>query len=186
MDEAAKRGLSNLLDTPSALAVWDRKETVALFEGLGVLSAEEIAARTEVELENYVMKLQIEARVLGDMVTNQVLPAVMDYQGDLLANIQGFMDVYGDAKSEGMTRAQRGILEELSAGLSATYEAMEALRAERAKVNDIEGLHEKASAYAGGVKPLMDEVRVQVDQLEKLTEDGRWPFPKLRELLFTR
>lgn len=186
VDEAAKRGLSNLLDTPSALAVWDRKETVDLFERLGVLSAEEIGARTEVELENYVMKLQIEARVLGDMVTNQVLPAVMDYQGDLLANIQGFMDVYGDAKAEGMTRAQRGILEELSAGLSATYEAMEALRAERAKVNEIEGLHEKASAYAGGVKPLMDEVRVQVDQLEKLTEDGRWPFPKLRELLFTR
>ena len=69
------------------------------------------------ELENYVMKLQIEARVLGDMVTNQVLPAVMDYQGDLLANIQGFMDVYGDSEAENMTRAQRGILEELSAGL---------------------------------------------------------------------
>jgi len=186
VEEAAERGLSNLLDTPSALAVWEQKETVALFEGLGVLSAEEIEARTEVELENYVMKLQIEARVLGDMVTNQVLPAVMDYQGDLLANIQGFMDVYGDSKAEGMTKPQRGILEELSAGLSATYASLEALRNERSKVNDIENLQEKAKAYAHVVKPLMDDVRVQVDQLEKVTEDGRWPFPKLRELLFTR
>ena len=132
------------------------------------------------------MKLQIEARVLGDMVTNQVLPAVMDYQGDLLANIQGFMDVYGDKKAEGMTRAQHGILEELSAGLSATYGALESLRKERSKVNDMDSLHDKAKAYAMTVKPLMDDVRVQVDQLEKMTEDGRWPFPKLRELLFTR
>jgi len=186
VDEAAKRGLSNLLDTPSALAVWERKETIALFEGLGILSAEEMAARTEVELENYVMKLQIEARVLGDMVTNQVLPAVMDYQSDLLANIQGFMDVYGDDTAEGMTRAQRGILEEISAGLSATYSALETLRLERSKINEMEGLHEKAKAYAGIVKPQMDDLRVQVDQLEKLTEDSRWPFPKLRELLFTR
>ena len=145
-----------------------------------------MAARTEVELENYVMRLQIEARVLGDMVTNQVLPAGMDYQGDLLANIQGFMDVYGDSDAENMTRAQRGILEELSAGLSATYAALESMRSERSKINGTEDLHQKAKGYASIVRPLMDEVRIQVDQLEKLTEDSRWPFPKLRELLFTR
>ena len=186
VDEAAKRGLSNLLDTPSALAVWERKEVVDLFDGMGVLSAEEVAARTEVELENYVMKLQIEARVLGDMVTNQVLPAVMDYQSDLLANVQGFMDVFGDSQADAMTVAQRGILEELSAGVSATYEVVNKLRTERCKVNEMDGLHAVAKGYAEVVKPLMEECRVQVDQLEKLTEDGRWPFPKLRELLFTR
>ena len=186
VDEAAKRGLSNLLDTPSALAVWDRKEVVELFDGMGVLSAEEIAARTEVELENYVMKLQIEARVLGDMVTNQVLPAVMDYQSDLLANVQGFMDVFGDNQADAMTVAQRGILEELSAGVSATYEVINKLRTERSKVNAMDDMHAVAKGYAEVVKPLMEECRVQVDQLEKLTEDGRWPFPKLRELLFTR
>lgn len=186
VDEAAKRGLSNLLDTPSALAVWDRKEVVELFDGMGVLSAEEIAARTEVELENYVMKLQIEARVLGDMVTNQVLPAVMDYQSDLLANVQGFMDVFGDNQADAMTVAQRGILEELSAGVSATYGVISKLRTERSKVNAMDDMHAVAKGYAEVVKPLMEECRVQVDQLEKLTEDGRWPFPKLRELLFTR
>lgn len=186
VDEAAKRGLSNLLDTPSALAVWERKEVVDLFDGMGVLSAEEVAARTEVELENYVMKLQIEARVLGDMVTNQVLPAVMDYQSDLLANVQGFMDVFGDNKADAMTTAQRSILEELSAGVSATYASLEAMRSERSKINEMDDLHVMAKGYAEVVKPLMEEVRIQVDQLEKLTEDGRWPFPKLRELLFTR
>ena len=186
VDEAAKRGLSNLLDTPSALAVWERKEVVDLFDGMGVLTAEEVAARTEVELENYVMKLQIEARVLGDMVTNQVLPAVMDYQSDLLANVQGFMDVFGDNKADAMTTAQRSILEELSAGVSATYASLEAMRSERSKINEMDDLHAMAKGYAEVVKPLMEEVRVQVDQLEKLTEDGRWPFPKLRELLFTR
>ena len=186
VDEAAKRGLSNLLDTPSALAVWERKEVVELFDGMGVLSAEEIAARTEVELENYVMKLQIEARVLGDMVTNQVLPAVMDYQSDLLANVQGFMDVFGDSQADAMTVAQRGILEELSAGVSATYEVVNKLRTERCRVNDMDGIHTVAKGYAEILKPLMEECRIQVDQLEKLTEDGRWPFPKLRELLFTR
>ena len=186
VEEATKRGLSNLMDTPSALAVWDRKEVVALFDTMGVLSPEEVAARTEVEFENYTMKLQIEARVLGDMVTNQVLPAVMDYQGDLLANIQGFMDVYGDSEAENMTRAQRGILEALSAGLSATYEALQSMREERSKINKMDDLKSKAEGYAHVVRPLMDEVRIQVDQLEKLTEDSRWPFPKLRELLFTR
>jgi len=186
VDEAVRRGLSNLLDTPSALAVWEREEVIELFDGMGVLSTEEIAARTEVELENYVMRMQIEARVLGDMVTNQVLPAVMDYQCDLLANVQGFMDVYGESKSDGMTYAQRSILEELSAGLSATYTTLESLRAERSKVNEMDDLHAVAKGYAEVVKPLMEEVRIQVDQLEKLTEDGRWPFPKLRELLFTR
>ena len=186
VDEATKRGLSNLLDTPSALAVWERKEVVDLFDGMGVLSAEEVAARTEVELENYVMKLQIEARVLGDMVTNQVLPAVMDYQSDLLANVQGFMDVFGDNKADAMTTAQRSILEELSAGVSATYASLEAMRSERSKINEMDDLHAMAKGYAEVVKPLMEEVRIQVDQLEKLTEDGRWPFPKLRELLFTR
>lgn len=186
VDEAVKRGLSNLLDTPSALAVWERQEVVDLFDGMGVLSAEEVAARTEVELENYVMKLQIEARVLGDMVTNQVLPAVMDYQSDLLANVQGFMDVFGDNKADAMTTAQRSILEELSAGVSATYASLEAMRSERSKINEMDDLHAMAKGYAEVVKPLMEEVRVQVDQLEKLTEDGRWPFPKLRELLFTR
>ncbi len=186
VDEAAKRGLSNLLDTPSALAVWERQEVVSLFDAMGVLSAEEVAARTEVELENYVMKIQIEARVLGDMVTNQVLPAVMDYQSDLLANVQGFMDVFGDHKADAMTTAQRSILEELSAGVSATYASLEAMRSERSKINDMDDLHAMAKGYAEVVKPLMEEVRVQVDQLEKLTEDARWPFPKLRELLFTR
>ena len=153
---------------------------------MGVLSAEEVAARTEVELENYVMKLQIEARVLGDMVTNQVLPAVMDYQSDLLANIQGFMDVFGDSQADAMTVAQRGILEELSAGVSGTYEVVNKLRTERCKVNEMDGMHAVAKGYAEIVKPLMEECRILVDQLEKLTEDGRWPFPKLRELLFTR
>jgi len=70
--------------------------------------------------------------------------------------------------------------------LSATYATLETLRAERVKVNEMDSLHAKAKGYAEMVKPLMEELRIQVDQLEKLTEDGRWPFPKLRELLFTR
>jgi len=186
VEEAAKRGLSNLMDTPSALSVWQRKETIALFEEVGVLTAEEINARTEVELENYVMKLQIEGRVLGDMVVNQVMPAVMDYQGDLLANIQGFLDVFGDDAAEAMTTAQRSILEDLSVGLTTVHELVAKLRSERSQANKMDDMHEKARRYADRVKPVMEQIRVQVDQLEKLTEDSRWPFPKLRELLFTR
>ena len=186
VEEAAKRGLSNLMDTPSALSVWERKETIALFEEVGVLTAEEIHARTEVELENYVMKLQIEGRVLGDMVVNQVMPAVMDYQGDLLANVQGFLDVFGDDAAEAMTTAQRSILEDLSVGLSTVHELVAKLRSERSQANKMDNMHDKARRYADRVKPVMEQIRVQVDQLEKLTEDSRWPFPKLRELLFTR
>ena len=186
VEEAAKRGLSNLMDTPSALSVWERKETIALFEEVGVLTAEEINARTEVELENYVMKLQIEGRVLGDMVVNQVMPAVMDYQGDLLANVQGFLDVFGDDAAEAMTTAQRSILEDLSVGLSTVHELVAKLRSERSQANKMDNMHDRARSYADRVKPVMEQIRVQVDQLEKLTEDSRWPFPKLRELLFTR
>ena len=81
---------------------------------------------------------------------------------------------------------QRGLLEDLSAGVSATYDLLNKLRTERSKMNELDDAHAVAKGYAEVVKPLMEECRIQVDQLEKLTEDSRWPFPKLRELLFTR
>lgn len=186
VEEAAERGLSNLLNTPAALTVWERPEIVALFEAMKVLSKEEIDARTEVEFETYVMHVQIEARVLINMVNTQIIPAVVDYQSDLLANIEGFLSVFGDEDGEEMSSPQHALVTDLSAQLKLIFDGVVALRAAKDKANVANGVKAQAGLYANSVKPIMETIRESADLLEGLCEDGRWPFPKLREILFTR
>jgi glutamine synthetase len=184
--EAADRGLSNLMDTPAALAVWGRKEVVDLFESLNVLTAEELEARTEVDFETYIMHLQIEARVLINMVNTQIIPAVVDCQSDLLANIEGFLSVFGDSEGEKMAFPQHEVVQDLSEALNSIHQDVKALQAAKQEANSASNSVAQAQLYASKVRPIMDVIRVSADRLEGLCEDGRWPFPKLREILFTR
>ena len=184
--EAADRGLSNLMDTPAALAVWGRKEVVDLFESLNVLTAEELEARTEVDFETYIMHLQIEARVLINMVNTQIIPAVVDCQSDLLANIEGFLSVFGDSEGEKMASPQHELVQSLSEALNSIHQDVKALQAAKDEANSASDSVAQAQLYASKVRPIMDVIRVSADRLEGLCEDGRWPFPKLREILFTR
>ena len=183
--EAKKRGLSNLTDTPTALAVWGRKEVADLFASLGVLTPEELHARQEVEYENYIMKRQIEARIAGDMATNIVLPAAIAYQNMLIENISGLTDVFGkDAKA--LTAGQREVLAEVSNTVSELHTSTSKLREERAKINKMEDIAKRAVKYGSVVTPLIEEVGTHCARLEQLVDNEIWPLPKFQEMLFTR
>ena len=183
--EAKKRGLSNLKDTPSALKVMVQKETKKLFGDMGVLSDVELDARYEIELENYILKLQIESRTLGDIAQNHIIPTAIKYQNVLIENVKGMNEIFGgDASSLASTQLQ--VLKDISEHLNGIKEKSEAMLSERKKANKIENSEKKAAAYCDKVKPYFDQVKYHSDKLEILIDDELWPLPKLRELLFTR
>jgi glutamine synthetase len=183
--EAKKRGLSNLTDTPAALEVWGRKEVAELFDAMNVLTPEELHARQEVEYEKYIMKRQIEARIVGDMATNIVLPAAIAYQNMLIENISGLTDIFGKG-SEALTSGQREVLTTVSESVSALHAAATKLREERGKINKIEDFAKRATKYGSVVTPLIEEVGGHCAHLEQLVDDEIWPLPKFQEMLFTR
>tara|TARA_B100000809_G_scaffold108398_1_gene106888 strand:- start:2201 stop:4387 length:2187 start_codon:yes stop_codon:yes gene_type:complete len=183
--EAAKRGLSNLKDTPSALKVMVKKETKKLFDDMGVLSNIEMDARYEIELENYILKLQIESRTLGDIAQNHIIPTAIKYQNVLIDNVKGMNEIFGkNAKT--MASTQLALLKETSEHINGISNKAEEMLEERKKANKIDNSEQKADAYCNKVKPYFDEVKYHSDKLEILIDDELWPLPKLRELLFTR
>ncbi len=183
--EAEKRGLSNLKDTPRALAVMKDKKTIDLFNELGVLSPIEMEARHEIELENYILKLQIEARILGDLSLNHILPSAIKYQNTLIANIKGMVDIFG-ATAKKMAATQYQILEETSTHINDLKNNCDLMLVERKKANKFEHAEEKAFAYCDKVKPYFQKIKYHSDKLELLIDDEFWPLPKLREILFTK
>ncbi len=184
--EAAKRGLSNITDTPRALDVWGRKETKKLFADMGVLSEVELEARHEIELHSYVLKLQIESRVCGDLAVNHIIPAAISYQNRLLENVRGLREVLGAEKAKKAGSVQIELIEEISEHLGKLKSLTDAMIEARKKANAIEDHREKAIAYCDKVKPFLDQIRYHADKLEITVDDELWPLPKLRELLFTR
>ncbi|MCB9189694.1 MAG: glutamine synthetase III [Flavobacteriales bacterium] len=183
--EAKKRGLNNFKDTPSALKVMTTKPYKDLFSRLDILSEREIDARHEVELENYILKLQIEARVLGDMIKTSVIPSAIEYQNVLLESLQGMKEVYGAAASK-MNKAQDELFKYVNTHLQGVYEKVEKMIDERKKANLIDDSEKKAVAYCDNVKPLFDDIKYHADRLERVIDDELWKLPKLRELLFSR
>lgn len=184
--DAEKRGLSNRKDTPRALQAYHDKSIEKLFESMGVLSPRELEARREIEFDGYVLKIQIESRLMGDLVNNNIIPAVLEYQNKLIQNIQGMMSVFGDKEGKAMASTQIDILKQVNLHLAAMKSASEKMLAERKKANSIEDVEEKALAYCDKVKVHFDEIRYHADKLELIVEDELWPLPKFRELLFIR
>ncbi|WKZ65010.1 MAG: glutamine synthetase III [Flavobacteriales bacterium] len=184
--EAAKRGLSNIKDTPRALDVWSRKETMKLFADMGVLSPVETEARHEIELHSYTLKVQIESRVAGDLARNHIVPVAIAYQNRLIENVKGLREVLGAEKAKKATVTQVALIEEMSERISAVIQLVHDMTEARKKANNLEDAREKALAYCDQVKPFLDRIRYQADKLELLVDDELWPLPKMRELLFTR
>lgn len=183
--EAEKRGLSNLRDTPRALEVMIKKETKDLFKEMGVLSEIELDARHEIEIENYILKLQIEARVMGDIAQNHIIPTAIKYQNILIENVRGLKEIFGkDNKTTSLV--QEELLKEISEHIYIIKTKTDEMLAERKKANKISSLTQKARAYCDKVKPYFDEIKYHSDKLEILIDDELWPLPKLRELLFTK
>jgi glutamine synthetase len=184
--EAEKRGLKNLKDTPRALQVWGDKKVIALFEEMGVLSPRELEARKEIEFENYILKLQIEARIMGDVVSSMIIPAVVDYQNKLIQNVQGLIDVLGSKAGKEAAKTQIELIQRIAIHTNKMKASADAMLMERKAANKLTHAEDKAFAYCDKVRIYFEEIRYHADKLELLIEDELWPMPKFREMLFTR
>jgi glutamine synthetase len=184
--EAEKRGLNNLKDTPRALKVWSDKKVAKLFNDLNILTPREIEARQEIEFESYILKLQIEARIIGDMVQSQIIPAAVDYQNKLLQNVQGLISVFGEKEGKKSAKTQIDIISQISEHTNKMKEYADKMLDARKKANLIEHSEDKAIAYCDSVKVFFDDIRYHADKLELLVDDEMWPMPKFREMLFTK
>jgi glutamine synthetase len=178
--EAKRRGLNNIKSTPKALEAYLSKSSFELFVKNGIFTHKELEARTEIRFENYILRLQIEGRVMNEMVENHVIPAAINYQKRLADNVKTLLDI-GQAKST--LKAQTEIIAKISDLVNKLYTANNAMTAERAKANKIDDAHKRALAYCDKVKPLFDEIREYSDSLESIVDDQEWPFPKYRDLL---
>lgn len=184
--EAEKRGLSNLKDTPRALKVWGEKKVAKLFNDMGVLTPRELEARQEIEFENYILKIQIEARIMGDVVQSMIIPAVIEYQNKLIKNVQGLIDVLGDKAGKEAAKGQIELIQRISVHLNQMKHAADHMLMERKAANKLTHAEDKAAAYCDKVRIHFDEIRYHADKLELLIDDEMWPLPKFREMLFTK
>ena len=184
-DEAKKRGLSNNKTTPEALNAKISKKSIALFEEMNVMSKIESEARYEIEMEAYIMHIQIEGRVLGDIARNHIVPTAVKYQNILIENVKGLKEIF-EEKFRTVAQEQISLIEEISSHIENINSNVTKLTNERKKANAIEDLEKKAMAYCNNVKPLFDDIRKHCDKLELLVDDEIWPLTKYRELLFTR
>jgi glutamine synthetase len=182
-EEAQRRGLKVVRNVPEAYEVYHEKQTVDLFSRLGVLAPNEVEARFEILNETYVKKLQIEARVMGDMCLNHVIPAAVRYQNVLIENIKGMKDIFGEEYAS-LCSSEIETLRNISNYINNVSIDVEALVEARKKANVIEDIAQRAKMYSHEVKDMMDKVRENADKLEMLIDDEMWPLPKYRELLF--
>lgn len=185
-EEAAKRGLDCETSVPVIYDMYVTKESEKLFESIGVFTAKELEARNEVKWETYTKKIQIEARVLGDLVMNHIIPVATRYQSMLLDNVFKIKNVYAEEKANQLSAQDRSIIEEIAEHLAAIKTKVDAMVEARKVANKIECERTKALAYHDDVFPYMAEIRYHVDKLELIVDNEMWPLPKYRELLFIR
>ncbi|MFO8235628.1 MAG: glutamine synthetase III [Bacteroidales bacterium] len=184
--EAKKRGLSNISSIPEANETLISPKTVELFSENNILNAKELKARKDIRLEQYVKKNQIEARVLGDLSMNHIIPTAIKYQNILLENIQKIKEIYPDNEFKKMTSHQMNTVERIATHIANIRENVVNMINERKKANQISDTKIKAQAYNEKICSYFEEIRYHVDKLEMIIDDEIWPFPKYREILFTR
>jgi glutamine synthetase len=184
-NEAKRRKLSNNKNTPDALQVLTSKESLALFKATKVMSEVEVGARLEVELDTYILNVQIEGRVYNELVYGYIIPAAIAYQNKLITNVMGLKDIYGAAHKK-FSEGQLAMIEEIGEHLVEIKKMTDAMTDARRKANVIIDTKKKSEAYCQNVKPYFDVIRTHSDKLEKLMDDQLWPLTKYRELLFIK
>ena len=184
--EAEKRGLDVEKSCPKIFERYLDKESIRMFESLGVMTRKELEARNEVKWETYTKKIQIEARVLGDLSMNHIIPVATRYQSQLLKNVENMTLVFGSDHAETLSGRNIKLIEEIAERTAAIEKGVEELVAARKEANRITDEHQKAIVYHDKVEPYLDTIRYQIDKLELIVDDRLWPLPKYRELLFIR
>ena len=183
--QAKKRGLSPLTSTPDALKEYSSKKSVELFKNLNVFSKRELDARVEIDLQQYILTLQIEGRTLGDIARNHIIPTAIQYQNTLIENVKGLKEIY-NSSFEKYAKEQMLLIERISGHIEQINTGVNDMIAERKKANLIEDNFDKSNAYHTRVKPYFDTIRYHCDKLELLVDNSKWPLAKYRELLFSR
>ncbi len=181
-EEAASRGLSNIASTPEALKAYLNKDFIEIFERLGVLTEREFHARYEIELENYIKKIQIESRLIGDLAMNHVVSTAVKYQTRLVQTAKALKDMELINEAEPVINIIKEISERVTIISKLVHEMTEA----RKRINHIDDIEEHAKLYGNEVKGFFEEIRYHVDKLEILIDDEDWPLVKYRELLYIR
>lgn len=184
--EAAKRGLTNVNSVPEALAVYDRPEVIGMFKKLGVLNKSELHGRVEVEYEKFIMKIQIEARVLGDLAINHIVPTAIEYQTTLLKNVKNMKEVFSAEEFDQLASSRLDLIREIGGHISAIKSKRKEMIEARKRANIIEDVVEKAKSYDETVRPYLSDIRYHIDKLELIVDNELWPLPKYRELLFVK
>ena len=184
-EEARRRKLSFNKNTPEALQVITAKESIDLFKQMDVMNEVELKAHKEVELGAYIFHIQIEGRVLGEMVYNHIIPAAVKYQNLLLENISGLKEVYGAAHKK-VAEGQLNILEQIGEHIVEIKRLTDEMADARRRANGMSAVDKKAQAYCNNVRPYFEKIREHSDTLEKLIADEFWPFTKYREMLFSK
>ncbi len=184
--EAARRGLTNITNVPESISKLLSPQAKKVLVAGGVLSERELEARYEVEMEKFVKKVQIEARVLGDLVINHIVPTAIAYQNVLIQNVIGMKQVFGEAELDSLVGNRKTLIREISGHVTAIKQKVHDMIEARKVCNKIESEPEKAFAYDLQVRPYLDEIRYHVDKLELSVDNEMWPLPKYRELLFFR
>jgi len=184
--EAQKRGLSNIASVPESISRYLTPKSKDVLIGTGVFSDTELESRVEVEYEKFTKKVQIEARVLGDLAINHIVPTAIKYMTSLLDNVKGLREVFSDNEFEKLAAARKEMIVTISDHISSIKKLVNQMVEERKKANVITEPFKKAVQYEKKVKPYLEEIRSHIDKLELIVDNEVWPLPKYRELLFTR
>ena len=184
--EAARRGLDVEKSCPVIIEHYLDPESIQMFESTKVMNRKELEARNEVKWETYVKIVQIEARVMGDLSMNHIIPVSTHYQSQLIKNVQGMKDVFAPEQANRLSARNMKLIEEIAERTERIESLVEELTEARRVANRIADIHERAIAYHDTVCPKMDDIRSEADKLEMIVEDGLWTLPKYRELLFIR
>lgn len=184
--EAARRKLPNLKDTPRALEAYCSERSIKMFESVGVMNRRELESRYQIKNEVFTKMLQIEARVLGDMALNHIIPTAIKYQNLLLENVNGLRNIMSETEFRKTAAYQLDLIKKISLHVDAIQSNVMSLVEERRKANKVEDFKKKACLYSDKVKPYFDIIRDHADELETMIDNEFWPLPKYREMLFIR
>lgn len=185
-EESARRGLPNITDTPGALRAMIEPESVHLYEQYGILTEREIIARYDINLENYLKKVQIESRVIGDLSVNHIIPTAIRYQNTLIENVKGLKEVLDNKTFVKLSNNQMHNIKDISEHIAIIRTLVQEMVDARKVTNKLDTSEAKALEYNRTVLPYFEKIRYHADKLELLVDDELWPLPKYRELLFIR